>query len=133
MTIGIGDIFRIRNFETYGEIDSRNRFGFVACREKMRAAKRVFVMLLLGTEPLELYRREKNQFAKAQEPLEPEVMLNHLGWWSEEQIKTVWPKQGPRLIEKLHAADAKAGCSYRDEDLKARASAANKGDVAVNP
>ena len=93
MSAKVGDVLRLRNLRHYGA-DPRIQFDFVPDHEKKKELKKVFVCMLLGTEPLDMTTSEG-------ESLDLYNVLNRLGWWSEEQILAAQPKAGKQLIQKM--------------------------------
>lgn len=93
-----GEILRMRNIRVYG-VDPRNYFEFTPDREKARDLKRVFVVMMLGTEGYEIVNR-KGEKVMAQ--LDVELALNRMGWWSEQQIEKALPRT-KNVIDKLRS------------------------------
>jgi len=110
-----GDIIRVRNVRTYGS-DPRNYFEWRPDNEKARDLKRVFVMLVLGTEGFELVNRKGE---RVMAPLDAELALNRLGWWSSDQIeKAAGKKSGPKLLDKMAEIRQKQTRNARHEAMK---------------
>lgn len=93
-----GDILRQRNIRVYGE-DPRNYFEFVPDREKAKDLKRVFVMMLLGTEAFELLDSKGDQ---KMSPLNVDRSMNSLGWWHESQLReALGSTRGASVLKKV--------------------------------
>lgn len=91
----VGDIIRTRKIRAYFSNEERRGWAeFTIDRGERKAEnQRVFVLILLGTEPLLVNERTQ---------LDTNLMLNSLGMWGENQLEEVLGKaETKKLVKKL--------------------------------
>jgi len=97
----VGDVIRTRRLRAYFEgKEARGYAEFSADNgARKRQDQKVFVLLLLGSEPME---------ATGDEVLPVELMVNSLGYWGETQLEDVLGKRAATPIIKKMRKFARA-------------------------
>ena len=90
----IGDVIRTRSVRSYvSGPEAKGWAEFMADRERKPSKKNVFVLMLLGMEPLQ---------CGEDKALDCERQLNALGFWGEDQIIEALGKDGAeKLVKKM--------------------------------
>lgn len=110
----IGDILRQRLIRSYYP-DPHNYYE-IAPDIMAGGLAEVYVTMLLGVEDLHLLSSDGSRLGI---PLDAELSLNRLGWWSEHQIIDALGKAGARTMDRIkkHAATNRADtCDEPDTD-----------------
>lgn len=99
--MNIGDILRQRLIRSY--YPNPHNYYEIAPDMMAGGSAAVYVTMLLGTEDMHLIASDGSELGV---PLNIELAMNRLGWWSEHQIIDALGKTGNRTMDRIreHAA-----------------------------